>query len=58
MLILKSNFKAAAPIAGSDDVKLLGSIGVYGILQRDNAKAVITRLVNSEYLPTGNYNIK
>ena len=55
MMILKSNFKYAAPLAGLDDVQLLKTIGVRGILKKENAKAILTRLVNSELLPEGNY---
>lgn len=52
---MKSNFNFAAPVAGYNDVKLLESIGIVGIKNLPNAKAILTRLVNSEYLPTGNY---
>lgn len=55
MFIIKANFKYAAPVAGLDDVKLLKRIGVKGILKLDNASAILTRLVNSEHIPEGNY---
>ncbi len=55
MFIMKSNFKYATPVAGYNDVRLLESIGVKGIKDLCNAEAILTRLVNSDYLPTGNY---
>lgn len=55
MFIMRANFKHAAPMAGLDDVKLLKRVGVKGILKLDNAFAILTRLVNSEYLSEGNY---
>ena len=55
MFIMKSNFKFAAAIAGYNDVKLLESIGVEGIKLLPNAEAVLTRLVNSDYLSEGKY---
>lgn len=55
MFIMKSNFKYPAPVAGLDDVKLLKRIGVKGILKLENSVAILTRLVNSDYLPEGNY---
>ncbi len=55
MFIMKSSFKYASPVAGYNDVKLLESIGVEGIKVLPNAEAILTRLVNSDYLPTGQY---
>lgn len=55
MFIMKTNFKYAAPVAGLDDVKLLKRVGVKGILKLENPTAILTRLVNSDYLPEGNY---
>ena len=55
MFIMKSSFKYASPVAGYNDVKILESIGVEGIKVLPNAEAVLTRLVNGDYLPTGQY---
>ena len=55
MFIMKSNFKFAAAVAGYNDVKLLKSVGVDGIKILPNAEAVLIRLVNSDYIPEGNY---
>ena len=55
MMILKANFKHAAPIASLSDIKLLKRVGVKGILKLNNAEAILTRLVNSELLPEGSY---
>lgn len=54
------NFKFAEPLAGSDDVNTLEKegINVLGELAKRGdikAKACIQRLVNSCYLPEGNY---
>lgn len=55
MFIMKSNFKFASPVAGYKDVKLLKAEGVEGIKLLPNAKAILTRLVNSNYLMEGKY---
>tara|TARA_R110002153_G_scaffold109588_4_gene250537 strand:- start:179 stop:352 length:174 start_codon:yes stop_codon:yes gene_type:complete len=53
--ILKQNSHIAIPLACYRDVKLFETIGVQGIKKLKNAKAILTRLVNSNYLPEGNY---
>lgn len=55
MFIMKDGGKFAVACAGLDDVKLLKRVGVVGIKRRENAKAILSRLVNSNYLPEGNY---
>lgn len=55
MMIIKSNGRNAVAIAGTDDYKLLKSVGVKGIKTHPNALAILTRLVNSNVLPEGNY---
>lgn len=55
MFILKSSSKFAVPLAGSDDTDLLKNVGTVGILKLPNAKAILTRLVNSNLLTEGNY---
>lgn len=56
MFIMKGNSSLAAiPCAGYDDVQYLETVGIKGILKLPNAKAILTRLVNSGYLTEGKY---
>ena len=55
MFILKSSGVFAVSCAGLNDIKLLKRAGVQGIKKFGNAKAILTRLVNSNYLTEGNY---
>ncbi len=55
MFLLKSNGSTATAIAGSDDIKLLKRVGAKKIAKLDNGLAILTRLVNSNYLPEGKY---
>lgn len=56
MFILKGNsLISPQSVVGLPDLKLFKRVGVSGILKLENAKAILTRLCNSGYIPEGNY---
>lgn len=55
MFIMKSNGRYAVPLANSKEVVLLEEIGASAIAKLPQGKEILTRLVDSGYLPEGNY---
>lgn len=58
MFIMKSNSKTATPLANSKEINLFYNIGIKGIKEihsKDEAFRILQRLVDSGYLPEGNY---
>ena len=55
MNILKPNFKFAEPLANLEEITMLETIGINGILEKDNAEHILQMLVNSGYLSEGTY---